>query len=867
MQDYIDNESKLQHKNILILGDFNLPCIQWPDVPTSQLASNYTNKDMLECADTLLSFMNTNFISQYVDKPTRLNNLLDLVLTNDINLVKHVKVEETEISDHNMIIVKSNFGLKPKTAPKPTFTPHTFRNLNLFKADFKEINHHLQSIDWDDLHSMCPMEDFPELVRLTVLQICELHAPTKCHRSTRLSSYKRERRTLSRKKRKQMNRLTDDKLTCDEKLKIKKKLVGIHHDIKCSINNESLKSEKEAIRKIHEDPRYFFSWSKRKLKSRTNIGPLIDQDGILKYDDESMSNILQKQFCSVFSNPNDPKKKFTDINAVYDEPLEDIIFTPKDIDDAIKKIKINTSSSGDDIPAIVFNKCRIALNYPSLLIWQESLDTGFISPQFKYQVISPIHKKGSKDVAANYRPVCPTPHSIKISERVVADRIINHLNRNNLLCKNQHGFLKNRNCLTQLLSHINVVLENFLQNKDTDSIYLDFAKAFDKVDHEILIHKLQSYGICGKLLDWIKSFLSKRVQVVSINGTKSYESEVKSGVPQGTVLGPLLFLIYINDINCCIKSSLVSSFADDTRIKKSIALSSDVNLLQEDLNNTIQWSHANNMVLHEDKFEYLNHSTGEAKLLKELPFTSELYQYQTPNGNSLSPVDLVRDLGVLITPDISWTSHINNMIDGARKMSSWVLSVFRSRDIDTMMTLYRSFVRSRLEYACPLWCPSKVEDIMNIESIQRHYTSKIDGYSELHYWDRLAKLKLMSLQRRRERYILLHLYKILINTAPNEMEITFCNSPRRGLCAKVPSIVKSAKSKFQTKYDDSFAVFAPRLWNTLPKSIRAAETFTKFKSVLTRHMLSIPDEPPVHGIASSNSLLQRAGHHGRLEMG
>ena len=155
---------------------------------------------------------------------------------------------------------------------------------------------------------------------------------------------------------------------------------------------------------------------------------------------------------------------------------------------------------------------------------------------------------------------------------------------------------------------------------------------------------------------------------------------------------------------------------------------------------------------------------------------------------------------------------------------------------------------------------------MKVESIQRHFTGKIEGYNDLHYWARLAKLRLMSLQRRRERYIILHLHKILTNTAPNEMKVTFFHNPRRGLCCKVPPLSKSAKTKFQTKYDDSFAVFAPRLWNSLPESIRAEERFTRFKAVLTRHMLSIPDEPPVHGIASSYSILQRAGHHGRLEM-
>ena len=869
IQNYIDAESKSKHKTVLIFGDFNLPCIRWPNTTVS--TDHYSSKNMLDCAETLLEFINTNFLSQYVDQPTRKsssqNYLLDLVLTNDINMVKHIKTEDTKLSDHKMITMKSTFGLKHTAPTKPTFTPHTFRNLNLYKANFAEINKNLQAINWDELKSICALEDYPELVRLTVLQVCEMHSPVKCHRSTRLSSYKRQRRTLSRKKRKQMKLLQNEQLQPPEKLKIKEKLVKIHDEIKLSINNEAIKSEKEAITKIHEDPRYFFNFSKRKLKCKSSVGPLVDQDGVLKFDDESMSNILQDQFCSVFSDPCNPNKKLTNINATFEEPLEHIQLTSKDIDNAIKKIKINTSSSTDDIPAIVFNKCRTSLNYPSLQIWQDSLDSGFIDPQFKEQIIIPLHKKGSKDTAANYRPVCPTAHSIKICERSVANKILNHLVKNNLLCKNQHGFLPNRNCLTQLLGHINVVLENFLLNKDTDSVYLDYAKAFDKVDHEILIHKLHSYGIRGKLLEWIKSFLSNRFQCVSVNGVKSYLSKVKSGVPQGTVLGPLLFLIYINDINCCIKNSLISSFADDTRVKKSISSTADVNLLQDDLNNTIVWSKNNNMLLHEQKFEYLNHSTGQAKLLKELPFTTQFYQYITPNGSIISPSNCVRDLGVLITPDISWTLQIDSMIDSASKMISWIHSVFQSRDEETMMILYKSLVRSRLEYACPLWCPSKVEDIIKIESLQRHFTSRIEGYTDLHYWERLSELKLMSLQRRRERYCILHLYKIIIDAAPNDLNINHYTHPRRGLCVKVPPLTPHAKTKFQTLYDSSFVVLAPRLFNSLPKSVRAMDTFPKFKAALTRHLLSIPDEPPVQGIPSSNSLLQRPGHHGRLEMG
>ena len=272
------------------------------------------------------------------------------------------------------------------------------------------------------------------------------------------------------------------------------------------------------------------------------------------------------------------------------------------------------------------------------------------------------------------------------------------------------------------------------------------------------------------------------------------------------------------------------------------------------------------MVLHQDKFEYINHSTGEAKLLQNLPFTSEYYQYTTPNGSTITPTELVKDLGVTISSDLSWGPHIDNITDSARKMCSWILSVFESRDETVMMTLYKSLVRSRLEYCSALWSSGKVEDIMKIEAIQRMFTSKIYGYSDLEYWDRLKYLKLMSLQRRRERYIILHLYKILHNSAPNDINIKFTTHQRRGTLAEVPKLSKSAKQRFQSMYDSSFAVQGPRLWNTLPVKIRELDSFGSFKAALTRHMLAVPDQPPIPGIASGNSMLQWTGYLGRQMM-
>ena len=201
-------------------------------------------------------------------------------------------------------------------------------------------------------------------------------------------------------------------------------------------------------------------------------------------------------------------------------------------------------------------------------------------------------------------------------------------------------------------------MRGLINGADTDAIYLDYAKAFDKVDHQLLIKKLRRYGFNEHLVLWIESFLTHRSQHVVVNGIASFIAAVLSGVPQGSVLGPLLFILFINDMQLCFKHSIIRFFADDTRILKHISCQKHVSELQEDLNSVIQWANQNNMALHEDKFELMVHRHCPQSLLYELPFTADEMSYKVSTGDVLYPKSQVKDLGISISSDLSWSIHI-----------------------------------------------------------------------------------------------------------------------------------------------------------------------------------------------------------------
>ena len=505
---------------------------------------------------------------------------------------------------------------------------------------------------------------------------------------------------------------------------------------------------------------------------------------------------------------------------------------------------------------VLLKNCMEELAEPIKILWEKSLSTGIIPKKLKTGLIVPIFKNGGRQTAKNYRPVSLTSHLVKVFERVIVRKMVEYMEENELYNRRQHGFRKGRSCVSQLIEQHAEILDSMCNGHAVDVVYLDFAKAFDKVDHGLLIKKLASIGVGRELLTWIKNFLTNRKQIVEVNGGLSDETDVRSGVPQGTVLGPLLFLIFVSDIDKDVNHSKLSSFADDTRILKIIKKPDDCQELQQDLEKVCLWVIENNMSLNENKFEALRCGKHPAEEIK----------YRT-EGNILIPFkDSVKDLGILVQNDGKFDQNIGEICRKSRRQAGWILRTFKTREPLAMLTLYRALVLPIAEYCCQLWSPAAIGMIKELEGIQRTFTSIIRGMEHLTYWDRLKALSLYSLQRRRERYAIIYVWKIIQGLAPNfereDLRIkTYGVGSRLGRRCMLPPLIRSGEGSLR---DRSFITVGPRLFNSMPYDIRQFEgSLMTFKRKVDTFLLDVEDRPPLPGYvdaAAGNTIVQQTAH-------
>ena len=450
------------------------------------------------------------------------------------------------------------------------------------------------------------------------------------------------------------------------------------------------------------------------------------------------------------------------------------------------------------------------------MLFNKSLEKGVVPKEWKYAEVTAIFKKGNKTDPGNYRPVSLTCICCKIMEQFIRDKIVEHMTENNLYSKCQHGFRKNRSCVTQLIEVYDTLTELIDDGKNVDIIYLDFKKAFDSIPHERLIMKMKGYGINGLTLEWVRSFLSDRKQRVRIGEKFSSMTNVTSGIPQGSILGPVLFTIFINDLPDAINVHC-KVFADDTKIYESSKKHTEI---QEDLYRMQKWTEEWNLYFNVNKCKVMH-------IGKKNP-RQEYYMKIENEKQKLETCTEEKDLGITFDENLRFDIHIDNITKKANQMLGIIRRTFTFMNKVIFSKLYKSLVRSHLEYGNVIWNPYLKRQSIQIERVQRRATKLVPECKEMSYGNRLRYLKIFSLKGRRIRGDLIQMYKIFQGLDEVNKEKLLPMAVYRG--------TRNQDLKLRRRYSrtdirkHTFTNRTVEVWNTLPAEVKNAPSLNAFKN-------------------------------------
>ena len=570
----------------------------------------------------------------------------------------------------------------------------------------------------------------------------------------------------------------------------------------------------------------FWSYIKSKKTDYSGVSSL-KQDGRLISDPKQKSDSLNHQFQSVFSEAiNITTSEFIEDQYMQDTrhypTMQDITITPPGIEKLLQKLDPSKASGPDEIKPRLLKELAHEISPILSLIYQKSLDTGDVPIDWRTAHVSPIYKKGSKYNPENYRPISLTCICCKILEHVVVSSIMTHADTHNILYPLQHGFRRFRSCETQLLEFIDDVSKNIEHSTQTDILIMDFSKAFDKVSHNLLTHKLNFYGIQGKTNKWIHNFLKSRTQAVVLEGVTSDYVPVQSGVPQGSVLGPSLFLFYINDIPVGLDST-IRLFADDTIAYLTITSNKDCLTLQKDLDKLGIWENKWKMAFHPDKCNVLSISKSK----NPIKFNYSLH------GQVLEYVTSAKYLGVTIQSDLKWNTHINNISKKANNTLGFLKRNLNINSTSVKEQAYKSLVRPSVEYACSVWDPYFTEDINKIEMIQRRAARYVTGRhsNTSSVSDMMHHLQWRTLADRRTDFRLSMFYKIVNNKVAIPKTDRLIPPLRfsrnmHTLSFQIPSCRTQIRQ-------NSFFPRTIKDWNHLPLSTVMSDSIESFKAAVS----------------------------------
>ena len=724
----IDNGSV---DDYIILGDFNFPNVEWRTDPdrTSFLPFNVTNESQHNFLDTISSLG----LDQYNGVINGNDRYLDLFFsTLEMTTSRCALPITREDMPHHPAI---ELGLTDLSVRGVLRDP---KNIvyNFKKANYDVVKSRLASIDWstklghatvDEVVS-CFYDELKCIINEEVPKYLSNGSGYPVWFSKPLANIIKEKARYHRRWKKFGNPLDYDTFSM---LRLRQKKTQLECWQRYISGCENA---------IKTNPKLFWSYS-NSLRKDHGVPTHISFGSLEACGGFEICGLFLDYFLSVYTNPQPINRCSLNCEpSNFINTINTIDFEPALVQKYLQRLNHNKGAGSDGIPSIFAKRCAVELSSPLSIIFRKSMDEGRFPEVWKEAYVTPVHKSGSRQNVENYRPVSVLACFGKVFELIVHDQLYPVAAA--YIPSSQHGFMRRRSTVTNLAVFTDFIARHMDKGLQVDVVYTDYSKCFDRIDHNILISKLLGIGVHGDLLRWLESYLRNRLQAVRIGVFKSNFELIPSGVPQGSHLGPLLFNIYLHDIETCFMNSKILMYADDNKIYMPIRCIADCEDLQTDLNRLLAYCERNRLELNVKKCQTITYT-------RKRKFMTYNYKF----GSSVIPrVSLVRDLGVILDNKLLFTSHFDYITQKAHKLLGFIhRSAKPFRKIESLKVLYFAYVRSITEYASPIWSPSYATHRSRIESVQRCFTRRLSYRLREHqnYEDRLITFRMHSLEDRR----------------------------------------------------------------------------------------------------------------------
>ncbi len=819
------------YDKIIIAGDFNLPNISWTD-------SNHTSIGTL--GQNFCDILDDYFMAQLCLIPTRESNILDLLITNQPE-----QVSILDICDPTELGMKTDHKVTRFTFSKASNTIMSNKRLvyDYKSGNFDDLRKRLIDMDICSLMTIngtdSSIDDDWSIWKNGVLTAVHEFIPTK-HVNPRRSPpwisptilHQIREKVITRKR--YLRRGTDY---------LKEKFSRLRAQVKKAIkeSRESFFQSLGTTLKIN--PKRF--WSIFKIKSNSSSVPNSvsricannPESRLQASTPHNIASMFNEYFHSVYASDLEQPSLTQPVSSSPISSISSIELTEEEVCHALQNLDPSKAHGPDGLPSRILKECAHQLA-PSLhYLFTKSLKISQVPAEWKLANIIPIHKKGNKNHVENYRPISLLSIVSKTLERCVLNHISHHIQSN--IHSAQFGFVSGRSCATQLLSILNIIGKNLDKGLQTDVVFMDIAKAFDTVDHSKMLQKLREFGFSGSVLLWLKNYLSGRFQRVTVHGATSQSLPITSGVPQGSLLSPFLFSVYINDLPNHLSSSTgVGLFADDTKLYKAVQNPSDALILQEDIQHLQCWSEENR----------LRFNISKCKVLSITRKSSPLITSYSLDGQQLTLSNLEIDLSVIMNSNLTWINQVNRVRSKANQMLGFIRrSTIEMHDVGARKYLYLQLVRNNFAYASQVWSPQTIKLIEDIEKVQRRatkYILNLGFITNVPYTTRLLQLDLLPLTFWHEYLDLVLLYKIIngYTYIDNSARPTMAGSGITRSESNENVIKFSIPFANTVTFQTSYFIRACKTWNTLSCDLRHRDIgLNTFKSKLKtyyKHALS-----------------------------